>query len=99
MKHLLGLALLSGLLLSGCSTSFKGEKRGFTYKVHNQGEFVCLHEPMEVTVKIDKGLGGIMEEVGQQNGKGALPLFPSAKELVTYCRQLLNNTKIAFPEN
>ena len=100
MKNIVLLSLFSFLLLSGCSGSFSGEKRGFVYRV-NGNEFVCLHEPMKTEVTIDKAVLGMAKvaEEPQKDPVSSADKFPSAKELVTYCQQLLNNTAIHWDDS
>ena len=93
MRRKIATLLLSIIFLSGCTANITGEKRGFTYKAYG-GEFVCSHEPMKVTMTIDeKALTKILE-AGDRNGKPTAKEFPTLKEAVKVCKQLINNEDI-----
>lgn len=108
MKNILLLALLSILLLTGCSFATVSEKRGFSYKTAFV-EFTCGHEPAETTVKVDKEAVGLVSALLSklENGNYNAQTFSQAlnmlfqptedfspKKLVTYCRQLLKGDPI-----
>ena len=104
MRTSLLFSLCTMLLLSGCSGSFSGEKRGYVYRTVG-GEFVCSHEPTKTEFTIDKAvLETIKSAAKNALGEGLKadelviklegPSFPEPKDLVNFCRKLLNNDPI-----